>query len=225
MGRFYGMLSPICETFTDLSYLMGRRPMKDVLGNHSKGPIIPFGSLAEYHPIICEGPFKNPSIWSRKSYLDMFLGYALYAVRIWKGDAFWSQTLRSWRRWTHRKINSKKTQCERKRDDFRKEKGELHFSNRRWNESKPLEEIKTSENIYLGTPASTGIQGESNIDFLGESEGSLPTPPQDDSYRGMPEEGMKVTFCPCHRKLQKTAITLNLESNFTRRERNHPLFH
>ena len=25
--------------------------MKDVLGNHLKGPIIPFGSLVEYHPI------------------------------------------------------------------------------------------------------------------------------------------------------------------------------
>ena len=25
--------------------------MKDVLGNHVKGPIIPFGSLVEYHPI------------------------------------------------------------------------------------------------------------------------------------------------------------------------------
>ena len=25
--------------------------MKDVLGNHLKGPIVPFGSLVEYHPI------------------------------------------------------------------------------------------------------------------------------------------------------------------------------
>ena len=25
--------------------------MKDVLGNYLKGPIIPFGSLVEYHPI------------------------------------------------------------------------------------------------------------------------------------------------------------------------------
>ena len=26
-------------------------------------PIIPFGSLVEYHPFYCEGPVKNPSIW------------------------------------------------------------------------------------------------------------------------------------------------------------------
>ena len=42
------------------------------------------------------------------------------------------------------------------------------------------------------------IQGESNIDFLGESEGFLPQP---------------------------TAITLNPESSSTRREKNHSLFH
>ena len=41
---------PICET-SQIYYLMGRRPMKDVLDNHFKGPIIPFGLLVEYHPI------------------------------------------------------------------------------------------------------------------------------------------------------------------------------
>ena len=47
------------------------------------------------------------------------------------------------------------------------------------------------------------IRGESHVKFLGESEGSLP-PPQETSY---------------------TAITLNQESNFTRREKNHSLVH
>ena len=40
----------ICET-SQIYYLMGRRLMKDVLGNRLKGPIIPFGSLVEYHPV------------------------------------------------------------------------------------------------------------------------------------------------------------------------------
>ena len=35
VGRFYGMFTPICET-SQIYYLMGRRPMKDVLGNHLK---------------------------------------------------------------------------------------------------------------------------------------------------------------------------------------------
>ena len=52
------------------------------------------------------------------------------------------------------------------------------------------------------------IRGESHLDFLGESEGSLP-PPHD----SFPEE------------TSYTAITLNPESNFTRREKSHSLFH
>ena len=65
------------------------------------------------------------------------------------------------------------------------------------------------------------IQGESNIDFLGESEGSLPQP-QD----SLPDAGeaKKRFFGPC-RETSYTAITLNPESNFTRREKKHSLFH
>ena len=40
---------PKCETFK-ISCLVGRPHMRDVLGNHFKGPIIPFGSQLEYHP-------------------------------------------------------------------------------------------------------------------------------------------------------------------------------
>ena len=32
-------------------------------GQPFKGPIFPFGSLVEYHPITAKGPVKNPSIW------------------------------------------------------------------------------------------------------------------------------------------------------------------
>ena len=45
-GQIPWNVTPICEMFK-ISYLVGRRPMKDVLGNHFKGPIIPFGSLVE----------------------------------------------------------------------------------------------------------------------------------------------------------------------------------
>ena len=61
-GQILWNVTPICET-SQIYYLMGRRPMKDVLGNHFKGPIIPFGSLVEYYPITCEGSVTNPSIW------------------------------------------------------------------------------------------------------------------------------------------------------------------
>ena len=64
------------------------------------------------------------------------------------------------------------------------------------------------------------IQGESNIDFLGESEGSLP-PPHD----SLPDAGEAINDFGLCREASYTAITLNPESNFTRREKNHSLFH
>ena len=59
--------------------------MRDVLGNHFKGPIIPFGSLIEYHPINFQGPVQESINLERKSFLDCSSGYALYAGGIWKG--------------------------------------------------------------------------------------------------------------------------------------------
>ena len=41
----------------------GKTPYERRFGQPFKGPIVPFGSLVEYHPINCEGPVKNPSIW------------------------------------------------------------------------------------------------------------------------------------------------------------------
>ena len=43
----------------------GKTPYERRFGQPFKGPIIPFGSLVEYHPINCEGSVKNPSIWKK----------------------------------------------------------------------------------------------------------------------------------------------------------------
>ena len=45
-GQILWKGTPICE-MSQIYYLMGRRPMKDVLGNLFEGPINPFGSLVE----------------------------------------------------------------------------------------------------------------------------------------------------------------------------------
>ena len=52
---------PICETFK-ISCLMGRRPMKDVLGNHLKDLLF---HLVHWLSITnnCEGSVTHPSIW------------------------------------------------------------------------------------------------------------------------------------------------------------------
>ena len=57
-----GMFTPICET-SQIYYLIGKTPYERRFGQPFKGPIIPFGSLVEYHPITAKDQSKNPSIW------------------------------------------------------------------------------------------------------------------------------------------------------------------
>ena len=83
-GQIPWNVIPICETFK-ISCLMGRLHTKDVLGNHLRGPIIPFGSLVEYHPITAKDQSRNHQ-FGKKVLPRLFLGYALYAEGIWKGD-------------------------------------------------------------------------------------------------------------------------------------------
>ena len=81
------------------------------------------------------------------------------------------QTLKSWRRWTHLKSTQKGLNA--KEVIFPKEKREFIFSNRRWT-NQTLggdQELRTST-LVRQRP----IQGEGHVDFLGESEGSLPQP-------------------------------------------------
>ena len=63
----------------------GKTPHERRFGEPFKGPIIPFGSLVKYDPISAK---DQPRIrqFGKKVLLGLFLGYALYAVRIWKGD-------------------------------------------------------------------------------------------------------------------------------------------
>ena len=83
----------------------------------------------------------------------------------------WSQTLRSWRRWTHRKSTQKRLNA--KEVIFPKEKGEFTFPIADGRIKTPGEdqELRTSTLIR-----SRPNRGESHIDFLGESEGSFPQP-------------------------------------------------
>ena len=69
----------------------GKTPFERRFGQPFKGPIIPCGSLVEYHPI----PAKDQSRihqFGKKVLPRLFLGYALYAVRIGKGDVLVADT-------------------------------------------------------------------------------------------------------------------------------------
>ena len=61
-GQILWNVKPICET-SQIYYLMGRRPTKDVLGSHLKDTIIPFGSLVEYHPITAKDQSRIHQFW------------------------------------------------------------------------------------------------------------------------------------------------------------------
>ena len=74
---------PIWETFK-ISCLMGRLHTKDVLENLSKDQSFLVGSLVEYYTISAKDQSRIHQFG--KVLLGLFLGYALYAGGIWKGD-------------------------------------------------------------------------------------------------------------------------------------------
>ena len=80
VGRFYGMLRNIQGLLSH-----GKTPYERRFGKPYKGPIIPFGSLVEYYPISAKDQSRIHQ-FGKKVLPGLFLGYALYAGGIWKGD-------------------------------------------------------------------------------------------------------------------------------------------
>ena len=62
----------------------GKTPFERRFGEPFQGPIIPFGSLVEYHPRTAKDQSRIHQL-GKKVLLGLFLGYALYAGEIWKG--------------------------------------------------------------------------------------------------------------------------------------------
>ena len=65
-------------------YLSAKRS-RSLLEKPFKGPIIPFGSLVEYYPISAKD-LSRLLQFGKKVLPGLFLGCALYAGGIWKGD-------------------------------------------------------------------------------------------------------------------------------------------
>ena len=64
---------------------VGKTPYERRFGQPFKGPIIPFGSLVEHYPISAKDQSRIHQ-FGKKVLPGLFLGYALYAGGIWKGD-------------------------------------------------------------------------------------------------------------------------------------------
>ena len=190
-----------CKTYlrnvTDL-LSDGKTPYERRFGQPSKGPIIPFGSLVEYYLVSAKDQSRIHQ-FGKKVLPGLFLGYALYAGGIWKGDVLVAD-LEELETMDASKIYSKRLNA--KEVIFPPQKRIIYFpiADGRIKPFGGDQDLRTSTLIRQRP-----VRGESHLDFLGESEGSLP-PPHD----SFPDA---------------TAITLNPESNFTRRENNHSLFH
>ena len=190
----------------------GKTPYERRFGQPFKGPIIPFGSLAEYHPITAKDQSRIHQ-FGKKVLLALFLGYALYAGGIWKGDVLIA-VLEELETMDASEIYSKRLNA--KEVIFPKQ-GEFIFpiADGRIKLPGRDQELRTSTLIR-----ERPIRGESQRDFLGESEGSLPQP--QDSFPDAGEaindfSSMSGSFIYRHH--------VEPESNFTRREKNHSLFH
>ena len=69
----YTYLRNVTDLLTD-----GKTPYERRFGQTFKGPIIPFGSLVEYHPITAKDQSRIHQ-FGKKVLPGLFFGYALYA--------------------------------------------------------------------------------------------------------------------------------------------------
>ena len=137
--------------------------------------------MVEYHST----PAKDQSRihqFGKKVLPGLFLGYALYAEGIWKGDILVAD-IEELETMDASEIYSKRLNA--KKLIFPKENGNFIFpaADGRINLSERDQELRTPT-LVRHRP----IQGESNIDFLGESEWSLLSPPQD----SLPDAGEAI---------------------------------
>ena len=149
----------------------GKTPYERRFGKPFEGPVVPFGSLVEYHPITAKDQSRMHQ-FGKKVLPGLFLGYALYAGGLWKGDVLIAdlelETMDA-SEICPKRLNAKEV--------IFPKKGEFTFpiADGRIKTPGGDQELRTST-LIRPRP----IQGGGHVDFLGESEGSLP--PLHDSF-------------------------------------------
>ena len=207
------------ECYTNLRNIQdllsdGKTPYERRFGEPFKGPIIPFGSLVEHYPISA----KDQSIihqFGKKVFPGLFLGYALYAGGIWKGDVLIAdleelETMDASDIYSER-LNAKEV--------IFHQKYKIYIPGRRWI-SKTFWRRSGTENIHLDTGPPNSRRRSKRFSWIIRSVSTFTTSRLISGWRWS-----KKRFLVHVMKTSYTAITLNPESNFTRREKNHSLFH
>ena len=173
------------ERYTNLRHVQdllsdGKPHMRDVLGNHLKDRLF---HLVHWLSITLslQRTSQESINLERKSYLDC--SSDTHCTRGEFGRVtYWLQTWRSWKRWTHQKSTQKRLSA--KDVIFPREKGKFIFPIAD-GRIKPLggdQDLRTPT-LIRHRP----IRGESHVDFLGESEGSLPPP-----HESFPDAGEAI---------------------------------
>ena len=167
-GQILWNVTPICET-SQIYYLMGRRPMRGVFGNHLKDQSF---HLVHWWSITLFLQRTSPESINleRKSYLDCSSDTHCTRRGIWKGDVLVAD-LEELETMDASEIYSKRLNA--KEVIFPKEKGEFIFpiADGRIKTLGGDQDLRTST-VVRHRP----MQGEGHVDLLGESEGSLPPP-------------------------------------------------
>ena len=178
-GQILWNVTLICETSQTKKKADGKTPYERRFGQPSKGPIFPFCSLVEYHPVTAKDQSRIHQ-FGKKVLPGLPLGYALYAGGIWKGDALIAD-LEELETMDASEIYSKRLNA--KEVIFPKQ-GEFIFpiADGRIKTLGGDQELRTST-LVRHRP----IQGEGHVDFLGESEGSLPLP-----HDSLPDAGEAI---------------------------------
>ena len=160
----------------------GKTPYERRFGQPFKGPMIPLGSLVEYYPISAKDQSRIHQ-FGKKVLPGLFLGYALYAVGIWKGDILVAD-IEELETMDASEIYSKRLNA--KVVIFPREKGNFicPVADGRIKLPGGDQDLRTSTLIR-----DRSNRGESHVDFLGESEWSLPQP--QDSF---PDAGEAINY-------------------------------
>ena len=191
VGRFYGMLHLSAKRHRFIVWWEDAL-WKTFLGNHVKDLLFHLVHWLEYHPITAKDQSRIHQ-FGKKILHELFLGYALYATGIWKGDVLVAD-LEELETMDASEIYSKRLNA--KRSGFsHKEKGELIFpiADGRIKPLRGDQELRTST-LIRPRP----VQGETHLDFLGESEGSLPPPHDSFSDAGFLFHWNTLTYPELH---------------------------
>ena len=146
----------------------GKTPYERRFGQRFEKQIIPYWSIVECHPFTAKGQ-ESINLVKKKVFPRLFLGYALYAGGIWKGDVLIAdleelETMDASEIYSQR-LNAKEV--------IFPTQGKFIFpiADGRIKTPGGDQELRTSTSIRHRP-----IQGESHLDFLGDSERSLPQP-------------------------------------------------